>query len=132
MAIFQKNFYNFETRIWLTFVKKIFFHLPMQKKQNWKSQNFKFKYTCCNPSKPTLFLLHADPYLCTPSAYNNIWDKAFKNRLSKICGRQPLKNLADHIPSNFFKRLSPQVSLDPFLNTVSNLWEIRCNFLEST
>ena len=24
---------------------------------------------------------------------NDIWDKVFKNGLSKICGRQPLKNL---------------------------------------
>ena len=33
-----------------------------------------------------------------------IWDKVFKNGPSKICGRQPLKNLkADHIPPNFLK-----------------------------
>ena len=25
--------------------------------------------------------------------HSNIWDKVFKNGLSKICGRQPLKNL---------------------------------------
>ena len=37
------------------------------------------------------------------SAY--IWDKAFKSGPSKICGRQPLKNLkgSDHIPSDFLK-----------------------------
>ena len=38
------------------------------------------------------------------------WDKMFKSRPSKICGRQPLKDLrgyglskADHIPSCFLK-----------------------------
>ena len=40
----------------------------------------------------------------------NIWAKVFKNGQSKICGRQPLKNVrkygflkADHTPSNFLK-----------------------------
>ena len=39
-----------------------------------------------------------------------IWDKAFKNGPSKICGRQPLKNSngyglrkADYTPLTFFK-----------------------------
>ena len=32
-----------------------------------------------------------------------IWDKVFKNGPSKICGKQPLKNLADHIPLIFLK-----------------------------
>ena len=34
----------------------------------------------------------------------NKWDKVLKNGPSKICGRQPLKNLkADHTPSKFLK-----------------------------
>ena len=40
----------------------------------------------------------------------NKWDKVFKNRQSKICGRQPLRNLkgynllqTDHIPSKSLK-----------------------------
>ena len=40
----------------------------------------------------------------------DIWDKVFKNGTSKICGREPLKNLmgyglpkADHTPSDFLK-----------------------------
>ena len=40
----------------------------------------------------------------------NTWNKVFKNGSSKICGRQPLKNLkvygllkADHTPSNLLK-----------------------------
>ena len=39
-----------------------------------------------------------------------MWDKVFKNKPSKICGRQPLNNLkgyglpkADRIPSNCLK-----------------------------
>ena len=35
-----------------------------------------------------------------------IWDKVFKNGQSKICGRQPLKNLKRYgmlIPSNLLK-----------------------------
>ena len=34
------------------------------------------------------------------------WGKVFKNRPSKICGRQPLKNVADYITSNFLKAVS--------------------------
>ena len=29
---------------------------------------------------------------------NNIWDKVFKNGPSKICERQPLKNLKWYVP----------------------------------
>ena len=42
----------------------------------------------------------------------NIWDKVFKNGPSKICGKQPLKNLKGYgllgqtISLQFFKRLS--------------------------
>ena len=28
--------------------------------------------------------------------YYNIWDEVFKNEPSKICGRQPLKNLKEY------------------------------------
>ena len=38
-----------------------------------------------------------------------IWDKVFKNGLSKICGRQPLKNLKEYD------------LLGPFLNTLSHM-----------
>ena len=45
-----------------------------------------------------------------PPNGKNIWDEVFKNGPSKICGRQPLKNLkeyglpkADHTPSYFLK-----------------------------
>ena len=42
--------------------------------------------------------------------WDKVWDKVFKNGPSKICGKQPLKNLkeygllkADHTLSNFLK-----------------------------
>ena len=38
-----------------------------------------------------------------------------KNGPSKICGRQPLKNL------KFFKGYLPQILLGPFLNTLFHL-----------
>ena len=39
---------------------------------------------------------HYNPTVTLTLSLNNhssIWDKVFKNGLSKICGRQPLKNL---------------------------------------
>ena len=70
---------------------------------------------------------------------NHIWDKVFKNGPSKICGRQPWKNLkgvwsawqplknlkeyglpkADYTPFKFFQGCLPQILLGPFLNTLS-------------
>ena len=43
--------------------------------------------------------------------------KYFKSRLSKFCGRQPLKKL-----TNFFKGCLPQNLLSPLLNTFSHLF----------
>ena len=59
----------------------------------------------------------------------SIWDKVFKNGPSKICGRQPLKNLKygrlkqtiSPYHFKFFKDRLPQISLGPFLNTLSHL-----------
>ena len=52
----------------------------------------------------------------------------FKNRPSKICGRQPLKNLkehglfkTDHIPSKFLKNLFHEFYLVHSLNTLSQM-----------
>ena len=52
---------------------------------------------------------------------NNKWDKALKNGPSKICGRQPLKNLKGYglLTFHFFKDCLPQISPEPFLNTLS-------------
>ena len=45
----------------------------------------------------------------------NKWDKVFKNGQSKVCGRQPLKDL---------KGCLPEISLGPFLNTLSQIINI--------
>ena len=46
---------------------------------------------------------------------NSIWGKVFKNGPSKICG-QPLSRPC---PLRLFKICLPEVSLGPFLNTLS-------------
>ena len=53
------------------------------------------------------------------------WDEVFKNGPSKICGRQPLKNMkgyglprADHT----LKGCHPQISFGPFLNILSQMY----------
>ena len=48
--------------------------------------------------------------------FGNLKDKVFKNEPSKICGRQPLKNL------KFLKDGLPQISLGPFLNNLSHIY----------
>ena len=44
-----------------------------------------------------------------------IWDKVFKRGPSKICGRQPLKNLKGY-------GLPKQILLGPLLNTLPHIW----------
>ena len=60
----------------------------------------------------------------------DIWDKVFKNGLSKICGRQSLKNfegiwstLGRLFPFKFFKGFLPQILFGPFLNTLSHIYQ---------
>ena len=55
---------------------------------------------------------------------------------SKICGRQPLRNLkgyglpkADYNPFKFFKGCLPQILLGPFLNTLSQMSRRRPGYL---
>ena len=54
-----------------------------------------------------------------------IWDKVFKNGPSKICGKQPLKNLNSALsrpyPFKFFKGCLPQILFGPFFNTLSHM-----------
>ena len=53
--------------------------------------------------------------------FSCIWTKVFKNERRKFCGRQPLKNevwLNRPYYFNFSKNCPPQISLDPFLNTL--------------
>ena len=57
----------------------------------------------------------------------SIWDKVFNNGQSKICGRQPLKNLSCMVclgrryHFKFFKGCLPQILLSSFLNTLSHM-----------
>ena len=53
-----------------------------------------------------------------PCQANVTWDKLFKNGPSKICGRQPLKNLK---PSKYFKGCLPHILISPFLNTLIHM-----------
>ena len=61
--------------------------------------------------------------LCDRLIEQNIWDKILKNGPSKVCGRQPLKNLKRYYclstpyPFKFFKGFLPQILLGPLLNT---------------
>ena len=58
------------------------------------------------------------------------WFKVFKNGPSKICGRQPLKNLKWPYQFKFFKGCLPQVLLGPFLNTLTQMKLLRfLNFI---
>ena len=60
-------------------------------------------------------------------SYVNIWDKVYKNRLSKNCGKLPLKKLKgcgllkQIISHQIFKGYLPQILLTPFLNTLSHI-----------
>ena len=51
-----------------------------------------------------------------------IWVKVFKNGPSKICGRQPLKNLViwSALHFKFFKGCLPKILVGPFLNTLTH------------
>ena len=60
-------------------------------------------------------LIHTSSYTCV---------KVFKNGPSKICGRQPSKNLKWYgLPNHFkfFKGSLPQILLGPFLNTLTHI-----------
>ena len=55
-----------------------------------------------------------------------LWDNPFKKGPSRICGRQPLKNLKWYglkqtILLQFFKGYLRQILLGPFLNTLSQV-----------
>ena len=67
---------------------------------------------------------------------HNIWDKVFKNGPSKICGRQPLKNLKGHglykqITLRMFKGCLPQILLGPFLNALSHKLHLQSTHFKS-
>ena len=51
----------------------------------------------------------------------DFWDKVLKSRLSKFCGRQPLKNFKLPYSFKFFKGCLPQNLLSRLLNTLFHL-----------
>ena len=55
---------------------------------------------------------------------NSKWIKVFKNGPSKICGRQPLKNMKSY-HYKFFKGCLPQILLGPFLNALTQMFLIK-------
>ena len=55
-------------------------------------------------------------------ASDTIWVKVFKNGPSKVCGRQPLKNL--RISLQIFKGCLAQLLLGPFLNTLNHMMNV--------
>ena len=67
------------------------------------------------------------------SLFVNICDSVFKNRPSKICGRQSLENLRWYsllrqtiCHLTFFKGCLSQILLCLFLNTLTHFWELEC------
>ena len=64
------------------------------------------------------------------------WNKVFKSGPSKICGRQPLKNLKGYMvclsklyPFKFVKGCVPQILLGPLLNTWTHISHLLVEFL---
>ena len=61
-------------------------------------------------------------------AYDDKWVKVFKNRPSKICGRQPLKTLmwygllSQTISLQIFKNCLPQIFYGPFMNNLTQMY----------
>ena len=54
---------------------------------------FFFSHTSSKEIYRVLIYLFMNLYVSIPSTTQNIWDKVFKNGLSKICGMQSLKSL---------------------------------------
>ena len=67
----------------------------------------------------------------------NKWGKVFKNWPSKICERQPLKNLKWHglpkqtISLQIFKDCLPQILLGLFSNTLPQIFQVHVKFLST-
>ena len=68
-----------------------------------------------------LLLLTLNKYIQTGNYLSRtLYENVFKNGPSKICGRQPFKNLKGYglRKQNFFKGRLPQILFGPFLNTL--------------
>ena len=53
--------------------------------------------------------------------YTHIWDKVLKSKPSKICERQPLKNLKGYGLLKQTKGYLPQILLGPLFNILSHI-----------
>ena len=98
----------------------------------WKDLIWMLTITLISQGSGSLFTFLQNPILLWEVPYltllRAVWDNVFKNRSSKICGNQPLKNLKQTYlsrPHHFkiFKDSLPQILRGPFLNTLS-LWRL--------
>ena len=88
-------------------------HIKILISKKKKKKNWKIVHRILHPSKKTLEVFNL-----------------FKNRPSKILGRQPyLKCYGLLYQLKLFKGCLPQVLLGPFLNTVSQIFQKKHNML---
>ena len=80
-----------------------------------------------NHTKNEAFVRYETGFEKTLSDIPYIWDKVFQSGPSKICGRQPLKNLKGYgllkwtISLQIFKGCLSPILLGPLLNTLSHM-----------
>ena len=94
-----------------------------------QSQTSKLKIIYLECNFRNLKLLHVfglmDETVCEANTNQILTKGYYLVRPSKICERQPLKNLKVCLnrsyPFKFFEGCLPQVLLGPFLNTLSNI-----------
>ena len=94
-----------------------------------------YKKKACNYLRWRLLFKYLRQY-CSIKLFCNflyfIWDKVFTNGRSKICGREPLKNLkwcsllGRPYHFKFFKGFLLQILLGPFFNTLFHMIIIFC------
>ena len=104
----------------------------------WSFTNTDFRHTWDKKTTTRQKISSSFFLSCLPEWWNSKWqstpfsdipeqtEKVFKNGLSKICGKQPLKNLnmvclCRPYHFKFFKSCLPQILLDPFLNILSRI-----------
>ena len=105
-------------------VEKVFLKISQYSQETPARVFFKItglqEFSPCFPMKlakslKSSFLQNTPVAASDASPFSIVWDKVFKNGPSKICGRQPSKNL------KFFKGCLPQILLGPFLNILSHI-----------
>ena len=113
--------------LWSNFSQTSPFKIPFRRgfvKQKILNKRLNF-FVYLNPIQARQFLEEKELSL---QESHFIWVKVFKNGPSKICGRQPLKNLKWYgllYHFKFFKGWLPQILLGPFLNSLSHILDTR-------